>query len=115
MSNWRAMREPVAPKARRMASSFCRAAPRARSKLATFTQAMSSTNPTAASKAVNVVRRVFIPNSLMGITVAPMPTSSLGYCSRMRAPMASISARACATPTPGFKRAIQMKLFSSRP
>ena len=63
---------PPRPSARRMANSFCRAAPRASSRFATFTQAISSTNATAASSVSMVVRSPSIPNSLRGVTVAPM-------------------------------------------
>ena len=49
VSNCRTMVRPDAPSARRIASSRWRAVPRARSRLATLAQAISSTNPTAPS------------------------------------------------------------------
>ena len=44
-------RPRLAPIAARTAISFCRAAPRARRRLATFAQAINRTNPTAPRRA----------------------------------------------------------------
>ena len=56
VSNWRTMRQRLAPIARRMANSRWRAAPRAISRLATLTQAISSTNMATARSASHVGR-----------------------------------------------------------
>ena len=50
------MRPRLAPIAARIAISRSRTVPRARSRLATFTQAIATTNPTAASSSHSVVR-----------------------------------------------------------
>ncbi len=50
VSSWRAMAPRLAPTARRIESSRRRATARSSAMIATFTQAMSSTEPAAASR-----------------------------------------------------------------
>ena len=56
VSSWRTTRARAAPSARRMAISFWRRVKRARSRFATFVQAMRSTKPTAPSRTRRVGR-----------------------------------------------------------
>src|ERR1039457_1193968 len=56
-----------------------------------------------------VVRRPSIPYSAREDTVALISASSLGFWVAMLRPTASISARACATLTPGLRRAMPSK------
>ena len=56
VSIWRTIRMLLAPSTLRIAISFWRAVARLRRRLATLAQAMSRTNPTAASKTVRAGR-----------------------------------------------------------
>ena len=67
MSCW-SRRSRVAPSAVRTAISFERVAARARSRLATLAQAMSSTNPTAPSSTSSAGRTFPVAWMLSGVT-----------------------------------------------
>ena len=68
-----------APRAARTANSRLRPIERAMSRLATFTQAIKSTNPTAASNTSSNRRTSPTICSLSGMSVAPIPLSESGY------------------------------------
>ena len=104
ISCWKTRARP-APSAARIASSFRRDNVRVKSRLPTLAQAISSTSDTAARRTTNGVRRSPTSTSWSGITVAPQPALSLGYSRSSRVEMAVISALACASVTPGFRRA----------
>ena len=84
-----------APRAARTANSRPRPIERAMSKFATFTQAIKSTNPTAASKTSRSRRTSPTTCSLSGMSVAPMPLSASGYSSARCSVTRAISDRAC--------------------
>ena len=99
-------RDRPAPRAKRNAISFCRAAARASNKLATFAHAINRTNPTAP----NSTRRAGLMSpttcSCSAVTTLPTRRFSSGYCWARRAAIVLISACACCRVTPGFIRAI---------
>jgi hypothetical protein len=68
VSSCLAIRERLAPIARRTAISRWRAVPRASTRVATLAQTMSSTTPTASANIVSAARLAAIANSLMGST-----------------------------------------------
>ena len=70
VSNCRTMRQRPAPSVARVASSRDRDAARASVRLATLTQAISSTNPTTVSIGHSSDRFRCMPNSLIGSTLA---------------------------------------------
>ena len=95
VSNWRTRRPLPAPRAVLIAISRSRVAPHATVRLATFTQAMSKTNETAANK-INSANRVLLLNSTRKGTT-PTPMSLLrteSVCSKLFA-RTFISACAC--------------------
>ena len=104
VSTWRARRLGRAPIARRIASSRCRETPRASSRLARFAQAMSSTALEAPTSACSIVRDCRVTSSRRPITVAPV-RSLAGNVRASSAATVPRSARACATVTPGARRA----------
>ena len=67
-----------APSAARTANSRLRPIERARRRLATFTHAIKSTNPTAASNTSSSRRTSPTSCSLSGMSVAPIPLSESG-------------------------------------
>ncbi len=97
----------AAPRALRTASSFCRVMPRASSRLATLTQAISSTKPTAPSSSHSIwIRSGGRKSFFSGSTLAPQPLSLFGYTCAICAVTASIFCCACWSVTPGFIRPI---------
>ena len=103
-----------APRAARMATSRCRTAARASIRLATFTQAMRSTRPTTADMPRSAGRSSCTPYSCMATTRTVCPTLSVENCCASARPMVSISLRAEARLTPGFRRPMQMNEFDPR-
>ena len=106
VSNCRMTRQRPAPMAARIASSLCRTAARASSRLATLAQAIKSTKATAPSNTSSAVRTEPVT---MASAIGTTPTDSVlsihvGLAARKRSPTTFISARACATVTPGFRR-----------
>src|SRR5437773_2005775 len=82
VSTNRMMRMRLAPRVERTAISRVRAVLRARSRLARFTQAIKSRNPTAANRIHNAWRRVSRTSQrLPGSMIMPIPASGPGYCS----------------------------------
>ena len=78
VSSWRITRLRLAPKAVRIANSRARTVARASRRLATFTQAINNTNPTAAN---STSRKGLISptiESFSGISVTPTPTFVCG-------------------------------------
>ena len=102
------MRPHPAPSARRIATSFCRAAARESCKWATLAQAISRTKPTAPSKTRSSSRTPAVWLASRGRTL--MPTSFLhsirGYAVLNSEKTRCISARACASVTPALRRPI---------
>jgi hypothetical protein len=86
-----------------MAISFARAEALASSKLATFTQATSKTNPTAPSNTSKAVRDSPANCSCIGTIKAPRPLL-LGSTSSSLFAMALTSDCACSGVTPGLSR-----------
>ena len=85
----RTMRNRPAPKAVRSAISFCRPAARTNSRLATFAQAISNTNPTA-PKRMKSVGRVFPISCSRSETRRRLhPRFESGYCSSSLAAITS--------------------------
>ncbi len=95
VSNWRTILPRAAPSAARTANSRVLPVERAISKLATFTQAIRSTNPTAASRTSRSGRKLPTICSLRGMRVAPMPVSASGYAAAKSPVTRFMSARAC--------------------
>ncbi len=97
----------VAPRAARTATSFCRVVPLASSKLATFTQAINSTNPTAP---ISKCRVKSVSRGMKSLrrssTRAPQLLFDSGWSWPIRRVTTSISACALASDTPGFMRPI---------
>ncbi len=107
--SWRMMRRRVAPSATRSANSRRRATERAKSRLATLAEATSRTKPTAPSSMKSAGRMLPKTSSSRDETLAPRSAFVSGCCSARRAAMASISACACASVTPGFRRATTVR------
>ena len=114
VSSCRSMRRRFAPSAVRIAISFCRLVALARSRLATFAQAISKTRLTAAIKTISAGRMSPVTCSCNGITCDSMPPLTSGYSLSSRLAIAFISTCACSAATPGFKRPIIFKLRMSR-
>ena len=96
-----------APSAARKATSFCRVVPLANSRLAIFTQAISSTKPTAPRSIHSMLisslgRKSLCSNS----TTAPHPLLLLGFACAMFAVTVSMLACACFSVTPSLSRPI---------
>jgi hypothetical protein len=91
VSNWRTMRLRLAPMAARTANSLRRVVERASSRLATFAQAISSTNPTAPNSTSRVEPTSPTITLVSGFTLMPCFALDLGYASASRAAMALIS------------------------
>jgi hypothetical protein len=106
------MRERLAPNAVRTATPFWRAADRASNMCATLAHAMSSTKPAAPSSTSSVGRTSPTTLSLSGVTVTPPLVP--GNSRSSRAVMVAISARACASVTPGASRAKTRSVLSPR-
>lgn len=106
VSNCLMARPCVAPSAARIANSRARPVERARSKLATFAQAISSTNPTAPSNTNSIGATSPTMSSLNGFTNIPVPLFTSGYASARFRATESMSKRACASVTSGFILAI---------
>ena len=105
VSNWRTRRARLAPMARRIAISRCRAAERARSRLATFAQAMSSTRLTAPSIRIGAVMSV--PSRARPLVPASPRAKRvgwLGFAPGSRTARAFNSSAACPGANPGRKR-----------
>ena len=98
MRNWRTMRMRPAPSAERIAISRTRAAVRARSRLATLTQATSRTMPTAPSRTSNELRVEPVTTSFKRRTMTRRPA--------VDGPAIALSSCcAASSPTPGRSRA----------
>ena len=80
VSSWRTMRQRSAPSATRTAISFERAVARARSRLATFAHAMSSTNATDAIMIISTGRKLPACCSRIVCASTPQPRFDAGYC-----------------------------------
>src|ERR1022692_392258 len=77
--NWTKIRPREAPTDARTATSFCRVAPRASNRLATLTQAIKRTKPTAPSRNHRPVRTSGSRKSFFrGSTLAPQPLFDFG-------------------------------------
>ena len=103
--SWRTIRHRVAPSETRTAISRDRCAARASSRLATFEQAMSSTNATAPISDQNIVR-ICVPRtrSMNGVDCADM-SLLVSWCSCAScAEMLVSSLRACSSVTPSARR-----------
>ena len=101
----RAISTRDAPSAVRTVTSRCRAVPRARSRLATLAQAMSSRKPTAASSShseffVAGLRKLLRNGSTLGV----QPRLESGNSAACRSATSFSRALACSTVTPGFSR-----------
>src|SRR5580693_7148626 len=95
----------LAPRALRIANSFCRAIARVSTRLARFEHAISKISPTADSS-TSKFRRRSLPTSstYTGKIFTPKPALSVGFCSSRRLPITSISARACSSGRQGEMR-----------
>ncbi len=115
VSNWRMRRTLEAPIATRTAISLPRELPRARNKLATLAQAISSTKPIAPSR---TSRNGRIPAPIMAWYDLKLMTSccptTLGYLTRKSRVTISICDWSCSRVTPGFSLAIT-PMFSPLP
>ena len=100
------MRAPLAPRASRTLISRCRLMARSSSRLATLTQAISSTKATAPSNSSSVGRRLPTIDSCSGLTPMPRSLFSSGNCAASPAAITPPSDCACSTVTPGFSRPI---------
>ena len=76
--SWRMILPLPAPSAARTANSRLRPIERAKSRFATFTHAIESTKPTAASNTIRSRRTLPTICSFSGIRVAPIPLSASG-------------------------------------
>ena len=114
VSSCRTSLERPAPSAVRMAISDPRAAARARSRLATFAHAISSTKPTAPSRSSIALRMSPTVASRSGTAVNPRFALSSRYAAASCAPIASISALTLAAATPGLTRPIAVRYQALR-
>ena len=105
VSIWRMSRAREAPSATRTPISRWRVVARARSRFATFAQAMSSTNVTASASMIIMGRMSRVRLSLISMSANPASRFVSGYCRSMSRAIASISLRACCNVTPGASRA----------
>jgi len=113
VSIWRIMRPRPAPRAARTAISFCRDAPRASIRLATFAHAISSTQPTAASRISKAGRAGPATRSFSGTTSTPRGALP-AYCLFKRLTIVLISACASARDTRGLSRAMTSRKCAPR-
>ena len=100
------MRDRPAPNAARTASSDSRAAVRPSDRLATLTQAMSRTNPTAPSRTSSGRRTLPTSSSWRRATRAVTPLLCLESSCASRAAIVFISPRAAASVAGGASRPI---------
>ena len=114
VNSWRTMRPRAAPSATRIASSRSRAVARASNRLARFTDAMSSTNPTAPSSTSKLARTFPTIDCCSGAADAAATSLFSGYCSASPRAMALSSASACDSVTPGFIRATMLRMRTGR-
>ena len=104
VSSWRTRRPRLAPIAVRTAISFCREIARESSRFAMLAQAINSTHATAPSSISSAVCSCALTNvSKNEMRWMPQSRTS-GYCSPTRAAIASISACACGSEMPCFRR-----------
>jgi len=104
--NWATMPPRVAPRARRTPISRYRSAVRARVRLARFAQAISRRNPTAAISTYKARCTAGLVSSTENGNIAVcQPSSNWPWDFSRRLAIPAISARACASVTPGFRRA----------
>ena len=96
------IRARPAPRATLTPISFCRETPRARSRFATFVQAMSSTNPTAPSRMSRGLRISPLNWARRGTSRIPQLVSKSGYACVRRVAIVFISACACSSGMPGL-------------
>ena len=110
VSSWRTMRLRPAPMAERMAISRARPVARASSRLATFAQAISSTQPTAPNRTKSAARTLRTMSCCIGSAVKLMFGSMLPGYRRLNSSPASLRAAfAALSETPGFRRAAAWK------
>src|SRR6202167_855973 len=112
--SWRMTRVWFAPRAARMANSRERPIERARRRLATFAQAISNRKPTAARRTSRNGWTLPTMSCFMETRLTPMSLSASGYAAARFCEMPSMSAFACASVTPGFRRPIAWALTSMR-
>jgi hypothetical protein len=105
LSIWRISRPRRAPRAERTPISCSRTALRARSRFATFTQAMSSTSATAPASTGSAGRIWSTICSWMGTSVTDQPALRAGTSCASAAAMVRMSLDACSSVTPAFSRA----------
>ena len=103
-----------APSAARIAISRVRAVARASSRFATFTQAISKTNPTAIIMTKSAGRIVRVIRSCSATTCAPQYLSVSGYCLASEVVITSRAAWACGTVTRGLSRAMLRRKWAPR-
>ena len=103
------MRLREAPSAVRTAISRRRETPRASSRLATLTQAMSRTRPTAPSSSSNAGRILPVTWPWIGTTLALQPVLDAGLAAVRSAAICVISLWACASDTPLPNRPMAMR------
>jgi hypothetical protein len=108
------IRRRPAPRAERMAISRSREVVRASIRFATLAHAMSSSNPTVASRIMSAGRASPTSCSYNGSTVIVAFALVVGYVFASCSPIASISPCACARVTPGFNRPTTLKMRSAR-
>jgi hypothetical protein len=104
VASCRTIRSRVAPRAVRSATSRARAAPRASNRFATFAQAMSSTNATAADPITSSGRTSLAISSRSGMTRAPQPAFVTGKSTALRAASEARADCARSTDTPRRSR-----------
>jgi len=105
VSNCPISRARLAPSAVRIAISRSRTVARASNRLATFADAMSSTNATAPRSTSSAERTSPTIASSSGVTRKLMLELVAGFCCSIRRAMAASSPRACSIVAPGFNRA----------
>ena len=115
VSSCRITRRRPAPSADRIASSRVRTVARASSKLATFAQHISSTNPTTPRNSIDVKRRSLpITASCIGSIVTLRPWLVVGNSRASAEATAPRSEVAASNVTPGFNRPTACNMYALR-
>ena len=101
-TNWRAIRHPVAPSARRVSISAAWPMPRERNRFAMLAQPIRRMHPTAPKRANRVKR--WLPTSVCrsGVTLTSVTRDEDGWRSSIRRAIPVSSPAACCGLTPGF-------------
>ena len=113
VSSCASRRRRPAPRAVRIATSFCRVAVRARSRLERLAQTISITIPTAPASTQTASRTRPLTCSASGLTLPWKPLRS-GCSATIWPAIVLISARACSTVTPGLSRPIMAIVLPQR-